>query len=91
MPSALSVDRCQLSVEKKMKYIVSKTNYENLRVFQLSELLADEIWTIVTNWKYFEKDTVGKQLVRTVDSVGANISEGAGRGSFQDNRCSFFH
>jgi len=69
-----------------MKYIVSKTNFENLRVYQLSEILADEIWTIVTNWKYFEKDTVGKQLVKSADSIGANISEGTGRGSFQDNR-----
>jgi four helix bundle protein len=58
----------------------------NLRVYQLSEILVDEIWIIVTNWKYFEKDTVGKQLVRAADSIGANISEGTGRGSFQDNR-----
>nr|MBC8359848.1 four helix bundle protein [Candidatus Desulfatibia profunda] len=65
---------------------MSKTNFENLRVYQLSETLADEIWTIVTNWKYFEKDTVGKQLVKSADSIGANISEGTGRGSFQDNR-----
>ena len=69
-----------------MKYIVSKTNFENLRVYQLSEILADEVWTVVTNWKYFAKDTVGKQLVKSADSIGANISEGAGRGSFQDNR-----
>ena len=58
----------------------------NLRVYQLAEILADEIWIIVNNWKYFEKDTVGKQLVKAADSVGANISEGTGRGSFQDNR-----
>lgn len=65
---------------------MSRTNFENLRVYQLSELLADEIWAIVINWKFFEKDTIGKQLVKAADSVGANISEGAGRGSFQDNR-----
>jgi len=65
---------------------MAKTNFENLRVYQLSESLADEIWAIVTTWNYFEKDTVGKQLVRSADSIGANISEGAGRGSFQDNR-----
>ena len=65
---------------------MAKTNFENLRVYQLSELLADEIWTIVINWQYFEKDTVGKQIVKSADSIGANISEGTGRGSFQDNR-----
>ena len=69
-----------------MKHIISKTNFMNLRVYQLAEILADEIWIIVNNWKYFEKDTVGKQLVKAADSVGANISEGTGRGSFQDNR-----
>ncbi len=65
---------------------MAKTNFENLRVYQLSELLADEIWTIVINWQYFEKDTVGKQIVKSADSISANISEGTGRGSIQDNR-----
>ncbi|PYS81132.1 MAG: four helix bundle protein, partial [Acidobacteria bacterium] len=32
------------------------------------------------------KDTVGKQIVRSADSIGANIAEGSGRGSHQDNR-----
>jgi four helix bundle protein len=30
-------------------------------------------------WDNFAKDTVGKQLVRAADSVGANIAEGGGR------------
>lgn len=30
-------------------------------------------------WKNFEKDTVGKQFVRAVDSISANIAEGFGR------------
>jgi len=40
----------------------------------------------VMKWDYFCKDTVGKQLVRAADSIGANIAEGTGRGSFVDNR-----
>jgi four helix bundle protein len=60
--------------------------FEELRVYQLSEKLADEIWKIVSEWDYMAKDTVGKQLVRAVDSVGVNIAEGTGRGSYQDNR-----
>ncbi|MDQ3750906.1 MAG: four helix bundle protein [Acidobacteriota bacterium] len=65
---------------------MARTNFENLRVYQLSEDLADEIWKIVSGWNNFAKDTVGKQIVRSADSIGANIAEGEGRGTFQDNR-----
>src|SRR5882757_10697686 len=65
---------------------MARTNFENLRVYQLSELLADELWQIVQCWSNFAKDTVGKQLVRVGDSIGANIAEGVGRGSVLDNR-----
>ncbi len=60
--------------------------FEDLQVYQLAETLADEIWRIVGAWNQFAKDTVGKQLTRAADSIGANIAEGSGRGSFQDNR-----
>lgn len=52
----------------------------------MSETLADDVWDIVMQWDSFAKDTVGKQIVRSADSIGANIAEGSGRGSFQDNR-----
>jgi len=65
---------------------MERTNFEKLHVYQLSEKLADDIWQIVIRWDSFAKDTVGKQIVRAADSIGANISEGSGRGSLQDNR-----
>jgi len=65
---------------------MSRTNFEKLRVYKLSEELADEIWNIVIRWDAFAKDTVGKQIVRSADSIGANIAEGTGRHNFQDNR-----
>jgi four helix bundle protein len=65
---------------------MKKTNFENLRVYQLAEKLADEIWSIVLRWDNFAKDTVGKQIVRAADGIGANIAEGTGRGTPQDNR-----
>jgi four helix bundle protein len=65
---------------------MARTNFENLRVYHLSEELADEVWGIVKKWDSFARDTVGRQLVRAADSVGANIAEGTGRGSFPDNR-----
>ena len=63
-----------------------RTRFENLRVYQYSEELADQIWDIVVGWDNFAKDTVGKQVVRSADSISANIAEGEGRGSYQDNR-----
>jgi four helix bundle protein len=65
---------------------MARTNFENLRVYRFSEELSDNIWTIVTKWDGFARDTIGKQLVRSTDSIGANIAEGEGRGSYQDNR-----
>ncbi len=65
---------------------MERTNFEKLRVYRLSEKLADELWKIVMHWNYFARDTVGKQMVRAGDSIGANIAEGAGRGRFLDNR-----
>ncbi len=65
---------------------MGKTNFENLRVYQMSEDLADQIWNISLSWNNFAKDTIGKQIVRSADSIGANIAEGEGRGSFRDNR-----
>jgi four helix bundle protein len=64
----------------------TKKGFESLRVYQLAEKLADTVWTVANRWDYLAKETVGKQLIRAADSVGANIAEGTGRGSFQDNR-----
>ena len=65
---------------------MQRTNFEKPRVYRLSENLADELWKTVIGWNYFERDTVGKQLVRAGDSIGANIAEGVRGGKFLDNR-----
>ncbi|OYW11340.1 MAG: hypothetical protein B7Z55_19445 [Planctomycetales bacterium 12-60-4] len=65
---------------------MARSQFENLAVYQLSERLADLLWTIVFNWPPFERRTLGSQVVRAADSIGANIAEGAGRGTYADNR-----
>jgi four helix bundle protein len=49
-------------------------------------MLADLVWEVVIKWDRLAQDTVGRQLINSVDSIGANIAEGSGRGSFADNR-----
>jgi four helix bundle protein len=65
---------------------MSRTNFEKLRVYKLAEELADEIWRIVLHWEEFPRNTVGRQIVRSADSIGANIAEGTGRYNFKDNQ-----
>ena len=57
---------------------------EDLQVYNLSMQLGEEVWNIVIKWDDFTKDTVGKQLVRAIDSVAANLSEGFGRYHFRE-------
>ncbi len=66
--------------------MTERTGFEKLRVYNLAEELADLVWDVVTNWDYLPQKTVGIQLINSADSIGANIAEGTGRGSFADNR-----
>ncbi|MEH2002318.1 MAG: four helix bundle protein [Nostoc sp.] len=57
-----------------------------MEVYRLSEKLANEIWHIVKQWDNFAKETMGKQIIRSADSVCANIAEERGRYNYQDNK-----
>ena len=59
---------------------------QQLRVYTPSKSIADTLWGVVSDWTPMTRDTVGKQLVRAADRIGANIAEGAGRGTYQDHR-----
>jgi four helix bundle protein len=60
-------------------------NIEELRVYSIAMELGEKVWNVVIEWDYFAKDTIGKQIVKSADSVAANISEGYGRYSYKDN------
>ena len=57
---------------------------DELRVYTLSMEMGEKVWNVVAGWNYFAKDTIGKQLVRAIDSVAANLSEGFGRYHFKE-------
>ena len=55
------------------------TSLEDVRILQTAESIVDSIWAPVAQWDEFAKDTVGTQLIRAADSIGANIAESFGR------------
>ena len=57
---------------------------EELNVYNLAMDLGERVWNVMKGWGNFEKDTIGKQLIRAIDSVAANLSEGFGRYHFKD-------
>jgi four helix bundle protein len=65
---------------------MAKANFLDLRVYQLAEQLADAVAEVTVRWPAFHRNTLGEQIVRAADSIGANIAEGHGRGTYKDNR-----
>jgi len=59
---------------------------KTLRVYRLSEEIADRIWQLVIDADRLPKSTIGAPVVRAADSVGANLAEGDGRGSYAENK-----
>ena len=59
---------------------------EELETYQQAMEIADEIWFEVKNWDYLAIDTIGKQIIRSSDSIAANISEGYGRFFYKENK-----
>ncbi len=59
---------------------------EDLQIYNLAMEMADTIRNSVIRWEYFHKDTIGKQLVRSADSIAANLSEGFGRYHYKENK-----
>jgi len=58
-----------------------RTEFENLRVYQLAEEIADLAWKVAGGWEHLAQQTVGIQFIKSAYSMGANIAEGSGRGS----------
>lgn len=59
---------------------------DDLEVYQEAMTLGEILWKRVVQWDFLAKDTVGKQLIRSADSIAANISEGYGRCHYKENK-----
>lgn len=58
----------------------------DLDIYKLSMQIGEQTYKIVTKWDYFNRNTIGYQLIRSMDSIPANISEGVGRYHYKDQR-----
>ncbi|MEP2667737.1 MAG: four helix bundle protein [Cyclobacteriaceae bacterium] len=59
---------------------------EDFKTYNQAMQVGEEVWKIVSGWDSFLKDTLGKQLVRSADSIAANLSEGLGRYHIKETR-----
>ena len=51
----------------------------DLDVYRLAKELSDKIWFDFDNWDKKVQNTIGYQIIRSSDSIAANIAEGYGR------------
>lgn len=66
--------------------IIKTVDLTRFKLIEPSEQISNTIWNWVSQWNYFNKDTIGKQLTRAADSISANLSEAYGRYSFADRK-----
>lgn len=59
---------------------------DDLEIYQLAMEIGDIIWEKVEGWKWLAQKTVGEQVIRSGDSIAANIAEGYGRYFFKERK-----
>jgi four helix bundle protein len=62
------------------------SEFRRLRAYELVVALARELNAAVSRWGKFERWSLGIQLMRAADSIGANIAEATGRWHVADQR-----
>src|SRR5215203_43751 len=62
------------------------SSFRELVAYRLAAELGDEIVRSVATWESFERWSTGIQLVRSADSIGANIAEALGRWHTKERR-----
>lgn len=62
----------------------------NIDAYRIALNVAQSVWKLVASWDYFSRDTMGKQFVRSTDSISANIAEGFGKYTKKD-KVHYYH
>jgi four helix bundle protein len=64
--------------------------YRDHKSYKIGFELANIVWIIVKEWDILAQSTIGKQLVRSADSISSNISEGWSR-YYKKDKILFFN
>ena len=62
------------------------SSFRELETYRLSAALSHRLHDAVAHWDSFAMRSIGMQLVRAADAIGANIAEGCGRWRHPDER-----
>jgi four helix bundle protein len=65
---------------------VTVNDFKGLHAYQRARHLAAQVYAAVAEWRYIDQRTLGLQIIRSSDSVGANIAEATGRWHNADQR-----
>lgn len=60
--------------------------FKDLDVYKIAHQIGSDVWDVVHGWDYFNKDTLGKQLIRSADSISLNLCEGYGRFYYKEKK-----
>ncbi|MGE9268467.1 MAG: four helix bundle protein [Verrucomicrobiales bacterium] len=71
--------------DKGVSQFVMKT-INDLEIYRQAMELGELVWSLVSRWNPLGKNTIGYQLVRSTDSIAANIVEGYGRYHYKENQ-----
>ncbi|MCU0451074.1 MAG: four helix bundle protein [Bernardetiaceae bacterium] len=52
---------------------------KDIEAYRIAFHLSNRVWQLVFKWDNFARDTVGKQFVRAVDSISANLPRVSGK------------
>lgn len=64
---------------------------ESMKVLNMAMVTGETVWARVKTWDSFARDTIGKQFVRSIDSVAANIAEGFGRYHYKESKHFYYY
>ncbi|HEY2602057.1 MAG TPA: four helix bundle protein [Thermoleophilaceae bacterium] len=65
---------------------MAPSKFHDLDVYKHAIALADDLYARVVRWPILARSSMGEQVLRSVDSVGANIAESTGRWHTADRR-----